>query len=79
MHRTTIMLPERLRSEVVRESSRLGISLGAYVREALEMSLASQKVNTTVDPLFSDSAVYSGEGPSDAALNHDEYLYGDEG
>ena len=28
------------------------------------------------DPFFADKKFYSGPGPTDCALNHDQYLYG---
>ncbi|GAG05032.1 unnamed protein product, partial [marine sediment metagenome] len=32
---------------------------------------------STVDPFFSDNAVYVGEAPRDLSVNHDGYLYGE--
>ena len=76
MHRTTIMLPEKLKSRVVRESRALGLSLGEYVRVALEASLdASRAADSADDALLEDTTSYVGKAPTDAAGHHDDYLY----
>ena len=55
-----------------------GISLGAFLRESLEMALdSSTSRGATADPLFADSAVYEGEVPADLSEDHDKYLYGE--
>ena len=77
MHRTTIMLPQDLKHRVVRESQRLGVSLGEYVRVSLESALGREDQSGSDDPLFSDDAVFSGHAPRDASATHDEYLYGE--
>ena len=76
MYRTTIMLPEDLKSKVVRESAALGISLGEFVRGALASALDDNESSGSNDTLLVDGATYEGRAPKDAADNHDAYLYG---
>lgn len=78
MYRTTIMLPDDLKSRVVRESRALGISLGEYVRGALSAALDASASQTSDDPLLTDHATHKGRVPSDTAAGHDDYLYGAE-
>jgi len=75
MYRTTIMLPEELKSRVVRESQALGISLGEFVRGALSAAVDASESKTTSDPLLADHACHTGRVPRDAAAKHDDYLY----
>ena len=75
MYRTTIMLPDVLKAQVMNESASLGISLGEFVRNALSMALNAKK-ETLSDTLFSDTAAYAGKAPRNSASQHDEYLYG---
>ena len=77
MYRTTIMLPEELKSRVVRESQAMGLSLGAYIREALTLALDAGGESGNEDSLLSDTASYAGEAPPDSSRQHDDYLYGD--
>ena len=79
MERTTIMLPPDLKAKVQKRANYLGMSLGQYIREAVENALAYQQREASIeeDPLFSDDAVFVGKVPGDTAQNHDRYLYGD--
>lgn len=79
MIRTTIMLPNDLKTRAVHWAQQRGASLGEIVREALEIMLKISKSKSTTisDPFFEDTAVYKGKAPKDLALNHDTYLYGD--
>ena len=78
MKRTTIMLPDHLKTRAHHRASGMGISLGELVREALEAILGhSDDEKFTEDPLFADDAVYGGKAPKDLARNHDQYLYGE--
>ncbi len=74
MKRTTIMLPERLKTRAEREARRRGISLGELVRVSLQATTGGGGAGD--DPLFADKAVFSGESPADLAVDHDRYLYG---
>ena len=79
MKRITIMLPEDLKIRALRKANILGLSLGGFIRESLELSLRSNKSGQlSEDPLFTDDAVYQKETPRDLAVNHDDYLYGDQ-
>lgn len=75
MYRTTIMLPEALKSRVVREAHAQGISLGEFVRGALDAAVLSRESDRPTDPLLTDCATHGGETPHDAADRHDGYLY----
>ena len=77
MHRTTIMLPADLKAKAQRRAKQMGISLGDLIRQALKEAVKKPGNGKAVDPLFADTAVYEGPGPTDLAINHDEYLYGD--
>lgn len=79
MHRTTIMLPRALKAKAERRAKERGISLGQYVREAIEQSVAMN--GRATDPLFVptvlDLPVFDDDGPTDVAERHDDYLYGE--
>ena len=72
---TQITLSPDLKAKVEREASARGMSLTDFVRQSLEWAIAQ---NPSDDPLFADTAVYTDDGPTDFASNHDDYLYGDE-
>ncbi len=71
---TQIFLPSDLKTRIEREANARGMSLADFVRESLEWVISRKPSD---DPLFTDTAVYRDDGPVDAALNHDDYLYGD--
>ena len=77
MHRTTIMLPEDLKSQAVAYARECGLSLGEVVRESLENWLKSKNQRSASDPLFRNVPVYDGPVPEDYSINHDRYLYGE--
>jgi hypothetical protein len=79
MERTTIMLPHQLKILALEQANKKGISLGQFIREAIQKSLDSH-INDDVfdDPLFTDDAVYTGKTPADLAKNHDVYLYSEQ-
>ena len=77
MDRTTIMLPPDLKMRASSQAKKRGVSLGQFIREALENSLSTENPNkASDDPLFLDSAVFRGKTPKDLASKHDKYLYG---
>ena len=79
MHRTTLMLPSDLKIRAQERARALGISLGEYVRRALESELEESRTDErAADALFSDDAVFDGQGPADLAAEHDRYLYGEQ-
>jgi len=75
MHRTTIMLPEDLKTKAKEISRKKGLSLGEFVREAMR-DLLKKSEEDTGDTFFCDTGVYHGPAPTDLSGNHDEYLYG---
>ena len=78
MKRTTVMIPEDLKIQALKHANMTGMSLGGFIREALERALELANGDKLVDdPFFTDRVVFNGETPSDLARNHDEYLYGD--
>ena len=76
MHRTTIMLPEDLKTKAEEFSRKKGLSLGEVVREAMR-DLLKKAEEDAGDSFFCDTAVYQEDVPKDLSSNHDEYLYGD--
>jgi hypothetical protein len=70
------MLPEDLKTKVVREAHSRGVSLGEYVREALVMALRDRPAEASGDSLYADHASFSGPAPKDASQRHDAHLYG---
>ena len=79
MKRTTVMIPEDLKVRAHKRAGTMGISLGRFIRGAIERALQHPNGDESADdPLFTDDAVFHGETPADLAQNHDEYLYGDE-
>lgn len=77
MHRTTIMLPEELKSKVVEYARECGMSLGEVVRDSLARWLQERRKRPRKDPLIDDVPVYDVPVPEDYSLNHDRYLYGE--
>ena len=78
MHRTTLMLPPDLKLQAQRKAREQGISLGEFIRRAIESRLeGSRQAERAEDPMFADVAVWTGDVPSDSAAEHDRYLYGD--
>jgi hypothetical protein len=73
MHRTTILLPEELRRRANREAEVLGISLSELIRRRLASTLDQKGPER---PRFFKREPWSGPGPSDVALRHDDHLYG---
>ncbi len=78
MHRTTLMLPPDLKIQAQRQAREQGVSLGEFIRRAIELQLkGSGATRRAADPLFADIAVFTGDAPADSAAEHDRYLYGD--
>jgi hypothetical protein len=76
MHRTTIMLPEDLKTKAEAIARKKDQSLGEIIREALQDLIQKENMDAG-DSFFCDAAVYSGPAPKDNSINHDDYLYGD--
>jgi hypothetical protein len=78
MDRTTIMLPPELKTRAANQAKKMRISLGQYIREALQKSLEMEnRSEPNDDSFFLDDAVFDSTAPEDLAAHHDEYLYGD--
>ena len=78
MDRTTIMLPPELKTRAYNQAKKMRISLGQYIREALQKSLDMENRNeVNDDSFFLDNVVFNGTTPEDLASDHDGYLYGD--
>jgi len=78
MDRTTIMLPPELKTRAANQAKKMRISLGQYIREALQKSLDMEnRTDVNDDSFFLDNAVFDGTTPEDLASAHDRYLYGD--
>ncbi len=77
MDRTTVMLPSELKQRVACRSREMGVSFGEFVRLSLQDELSHRKLDCG-DPLFTDTTVFSGQAPSNAAEAHDELLYGND-
>jgi len=75
MKRTTIMLSPELKTRAIQKANQRGISLGALIRESLEVMLHNPKDHFSDDPLFADDAVFHDQGPKDLAQNHDFHLW----
>ena len=78
MKRTTVMIPEDLKTRAAQRANSTGLSLGAFIRESLERALKSDTSSAIDDPLFMDNVVHAGDTEIDLSQNHDEYLYEDE-
>jgi len=50
------------------------LTIDEFVRRCVRDGLMRERPN---DPFFADLAVFRGDGPTDMAENHDEYLYGE--
>lgn len=67
-----VPFPEDLRHQAELAARERGISLDEFVRRCVSESVTHPAAG---DPLFTDSAVFTGNTPSDLAANHDHYLY----
>lgn len=71
MTRTTIMADDARLNELRAIAKEEGISLGAVIRQGLELRARSRRRR----PRFI-GAFASGDGPHDTAARHEEILYG---
>lgn len=79
MSRKQIYLPEDAARRLRRLSQATGMSEAALIRRALDEYLGkmARQVRGEEDPLLQLIGLCdSPEGPTDASLNHDFYLYG---
>lgn len=75
MHRTTVMLPENLKTRASELARRQGVSLGELIRRSLEAALEVPEKGRAADSLLADDAIFQGDTPRDLARHHDRYLY----
>ena len=78
MRRTTIMIPEDLKTRAAKRANSEGLSLGGFIRESLERALKPDPDRFLDDPFLNDNAIYKDETEVDLSQNHDIYLYGEE-
>jgi hypothetical protein len=76
MDRTTIMLPDGLKSRISSKANEMHVSLGEFLRMAAETYLERSERHWTDDPLFNSDCVIREPSPSDVSGRVDEYLYG---
>ena len=67
----TIQVSDALHEKAMLAAQQRGLSLDEFIQLCL-----SSVVDRERDTLFSDSAVFSGDVPSDIYKNHDHYMYG---
>ncbi len=77
MHRTTILLPEKLKKCVNSRARTLGLSLGEFVRKSLESSLKKDFIDLKNDLFVQDNNFYSEDIEINVSAKHDDYIYGD--
>jgi hypothetical protein len=81
VHRTTIVLPSRLKEKATARAREQNISFGEFVRRAVEKQLAvrasSKAKNRGRDPYLDNLVVFDDDGPADLSVRIDEFLYGD--
>jgi hypothetical protein len=78
MKRTTIMIPNELKTRATQHAKKIGMSLSGFIRESLEKALEvgdHLSGKDDEDPFFRDKTVFSGKSPPDLSANHDAYLY----
>lgn len=74
MHRTTIMIPENLKSKALTLAKKTRMSLGQLIRESLEQRL-NKKTSIEQDPFFDHPPCFKKKAPKDVSATHDHYLY----
>lgn len=74
MQRTTIILPEQIRSRLVGDAERLKISFGELVRNILQKYVVARGSKSLADPFLASTTVFDDNGPRDVSSRHDDYL-----
>lgn len=78
MHRTTILLPPALHREAEIVARQRGITLSELIRRKLTAAVGAKATSArSRDPLFRPGRLIEGKGPTDMAVAHDHYLYGE--
>lgn len=73
MHRTTILLPNKLKRDAERRARREGLSLSALIRQRLSAELEEAEE----PPSFFSRKPWTESAPADLSAKHDDYLYGE--
>jgi post-segregation antitoxin (ccd killing protein) len=82
MNRTTIVLPDELKAQAIKQARAKGISFGALIREAVEKFLAepaedaSQRSRRQAIAAMLRFGENAPAGPHDLSERLDDYLYG---
>lgn len=71
MHRTTILLPDKLHRAAGREARSLGVSLAELIRRRL----AKSSETPPMEEAFFSRQPWTAEAPADLSAAHDRYLY----
>ena len=78
MVRTQVYLPQETYDKLQCRSEAQGITMAEQIREALQDYLVKEVERDFIlredDPIW--DLVGSGEGPEDASIHHDKYIYG---
>jgi hypothetical protein len=81
VHRTTIVLPARVKEQAMARARDQKISFGEFVRRAVEKQLVvksnDKSKNKIGDPYLDNLVVFEDDGPPDVSVRVDEFLYGD--
>ncbi|MFO8070292.1 MAG: hypothetical protein R6V85_00335 [Polyangia bacterium] len=79
MHRTSVMLPIRLKKLAEDRARDEGVSLGELIRRSLAREVEpGEGDDPSSDAFFADDAVFEGETPADLSLRHDDFIYGND-
>ncbi len=65
-------ISSELEAKLAERAQAAGLAVDAYVAKLLDEAMAE-----TTDPFLADNAVVEEQGPTDVALKHDDYLYGE--
>ena len=82
MNRTTIVLPDEVKAQALKQARAKGISFGAFIREAVEKFLAeptedaSQRSRREAISAMLRFGENAPAGPHDLSERLDDYLYG---
>jgi hypothetical protein len=75
----TVVLSASLKQRALARAREQGISLGEFIRRALEQTVGAPPLSTSRnkagDPFWDNLKTYD-DGPSDLASHHDNHLYG---
>ncbi len=77
MHRTTLVLPPRLKEAATARARAAGVSFSEFVRRAVEKAVTENRQRPGRDPLLNDHAIFNGGTPQDLSRRHDACLYGE--